>query len=190
MDKPATTAQPIHPLLANRWSPRAFAADYVIDEPTQTALLEAARWSPSCFGAEPWRFIVANKHSQPQRWEQALACLVEGNRAWAKNSSLLIFVCAQTHFEANGKPNRHHAYDSGAAAMALVLQAEHLGLRAHQMGGFSPDAVRAAFGVPDSLACLAGIAIGKQAAAETLPAELAERERAPHQRKPLSEIIL
>ena len=187
MQKPATTESPVHPLITNRWSPRAFDSDKPITTAVRTALLEAARWSPSCFGAEPWRFVVCDKNTHSDAWEKAKNCLVELNQVWAQCAPLLILVCANRQY-ANGNDNHHHAYDTGAAMMALSLEAENQGLRVHQMGGFDAQTARTAFHVPEQCACLAMVAIGYQADADTLDNDqLKQREKAPRQRKPLSE---
>ena len=183
MDKPAATSQPIHELLANRWSPRAFDPEARISAEQMAALAEAARWAPSCFGAEPWVFVFCNRHLDPEGWERAFSTLAEGNQAWVRNTSLLIASVAQHNFEHNGEPNRHHLYDTGAAAMSLVLQAEALGLRAHQMGGFDPDKAKESLGVPDGWTCISMIAVGKQAGADTIGDErMRGMEEAPRER--------
>ena len=188
MHKLAQTSKPIHPLLAARWSPRAFAAGYVIPARTRLTLMEAARWAPSCFGAEPWFVICCDKNDNPDAWQKALDCLMPANRAWAQNASLLFLACAETHFSHNGNKNRHHAYDTGAAMLSLVLQCEATGLRAHQMGGFDAQKAREIFAVPDTCDCLAMVAIGKQAAATAFQEkEMQERENAPRNRKPLAD---
>lgn len=187
MNKPAKTSEPIHPLLADRWSPCAFAADRPVAPAQRTALLEAARWTPSCYGVQPWYFVVCDKSTHPQHWQRALACLADPNQAWAKNAPLLLLVCGDTLFAHNGQDNRHHAYDSGAAAMSLVLEAENQGLRAHQMGGFDADKARETFQVPAQCVCLSMIAVGYQAAADTLPEPLQARDEAARSRKPLEE---
>ena len=176
--KPATTSEPIHELIANRWSPRAFDPDTPISRAQMVALAEAARWSPSCFGAEPWGFIFCNRSIDEQIWQQALECLVPGNQAWAKNCPLLIAAVARTRFEHNGSENDHHRYDTGAAAFALTLQAESLGLRAHQMGGFDAAQTASLFALPEDTVAIAMIAIGRQASPETMPEELRARETA------------
>lgn len=185
MKKTADTCQPIHSLIAERWSPRAFLPD-AIDADVRMALKEAARWTPSCFGAEPWMFVFADKHDNPQAWDKLFAALVDGNKAWAKNAPLLVLACARRNFD-NGKANRHYGYDTGAAAMSIVLQAQASGLYCHQMGGFDPTAAAAAFAIPADVECLAVIAIGKMGDASSLPEPLYEREVAPRQRKPLSD---
>ncbi|MGI9306070.1 MAG: nitroreductase family protein [Gammaproteobacteria bacterium] len=187
MHKPAQTRVPIHPLLASRWSPRSFDGKPV-GEDTVLALAEAARWAPSCFGAEPWRFLICNKSGGADAWQKLFECLVEGNRAWAKNAQLLVLICAETAFAHNGKENRHCRYDAGAAAMSMVLEAENRGLRCHQMGGFDAQAAREAFAIPDSFECMSVLAAGWQAGAGLLDGELKERETAPRKRRPLGEV--
>lgn len=187
MNKPAQTCIPIHPLLAERWSPRAFDENRAIAEDSITALIEAARWTPSCYGAEPWRFVLCNKVTRPDAWQKALDCLVEGNRQWAKNAPLLVLVCADTLYAHNGESNQHCRYDTGAAAISLVMEAENQGLRCHQMAGFDQTVARTAFGVPDSFDCMAFIAIGYQADADILEINARERETAPRARRRLDE---
>lgn len=188
MDKPAHTSQPIHALLGGRWSPVAFDPDYAPTREETVALLEAARWAPSCYGAQPWRFVVCHKTLDPDAWQRAYDCLTPGNSGWNRDVPLLLLLCGRLEFEHNDKPNRHYAYDSGAAALSLVLQAEALGLRAHQMAGFSPEQARAAFSVPDGYDCLSMIAVGRQRGLETVADEkLRERDAGPRRRNPLPE---
>ena len=184
MQKPAPA--PIHPLLAERWSPCAFSPDPLTADQL-TALAEAARWAPSCFGAQPWFFLFCDRGSDEAAFNRAVDCLLPGNQAWAKNAALLVIVCAAERFAHNDKPNRHHAYDSGAAALSLVLQAEALGLRAHQMAGFDTEKTRAEFDIPEGVQCLSFIAAGHQAAADTLPEDRRDRELATRERKPLGD---
>lgn len=184
--KPAQTSAPIHPLLASRWSPRAFSPQPV-DVETVAAMAEAARWTPSCFGAEPWRFVICNKEKNFPAWEKAFACLADGNKLWTKNAQLLVLICAEKAF-ADGGENRHSRYDTGAAAFAWTIEAENQGLRCHQMGGFDAEAAQNAFGVPDGFECLAMLAAGYQADAGVLESdELRARETAPRKRRPPEE---
>ncbi len=57
-DRKAMTSVPINDLAARRWSPRAFDAKRSVTPAQKMALIEAARWAPSCFGEEPWRFLT------------------------------------------------------------------------------------------------------------------------------------
>jgi nitroreductase len=185
--KPATTSTPIHDLIAQRWSPRAFDPSKPVSPDALLALQEAARWAASCFNDQPWRFVVCDKSTNPASWENALSVIVEKNQLWAKNAPVLILAVAMNHFNHNGSPNRWAAYDTGAASASLCLQAHALGLAAHQMGGFDSDKARAAFHLPDDCTPLAMIAVGFQAEAETLAADFQAAETADRCRAELSE---
>lgn len=185
--KSATTAVPIHDIITKRWSCRAFDAARPVNREQIVALIEAARWAPSCFGDEPWRFIIWDKSTDSAAWNKAFDCLVEWNQNWVKNAPLLILVTANSVFHKNGKPNAWGQYDSGAAAENLCLQAVAMGLMAHQMGGFDADKVRKEFGVPEQFSCMAMIAVGYQGEATVLNEELKELEIACRARTALGE---
>lgn len=188
MDKHAQTSVPIHDLIAARWSPRALDPDAPLSPEQITALLEAARWAPSCFGDEPWRYVVCHRPDTPDAWQAALDCLAEKNQRWARNAPLLLVATAAAQFRKNGKPNRWGQYDSGAASENLCLQATALGLAAHQMGGFDADQAREAFAIPDGFTPMAFIAVGKPAPLDTLEEDFREAETAARRRSPLGEI--
>lgn len=189
MQKPAITQQPIHELIANRWSGRAYVASKLVTKDQLVSLLEAARWAPSCFGDQPWRYVVCNKGENLQAWQAAYECLVPGNQSWAVNAPVLLLICADTLFGHNDKPNKWAPYDTGAATENLCLQATALGLMAHQMGGFDADKARITFKVPDRYQILAMVTVGYQAAIESLSGEGKERELAERSRKPLEELF-
>ena len=52
---------PLHPLIADRRSPRSFDRAHELDDETLRGLLEAARWAPSSRNHQPWRFAVARR---------------------------------------------------------------------------------------------------------------------------------
>ncbi len=189
MRKPAITQVAIDTTIASRWSGRAYDAAKPVPQEQVIALLEAARWAPSCFGDEPWRFIVWNKASNPQGWQQAFDCLVPGNQAWVVNAPLLVLVCADTLFGHNQQPNRFAQYDTGAAAENLCLQAASMGMMAHQMGGFDANLAREKFNIPAQYTVMAMISVGYPADIATLSGETLARETAPRSRKPLSELF-
>ena len=181
-NKLAATAVPIHALMQTRWSPRAINPKLDVSDTDLTALLEAARWAPSCFNDQPWRYLVFVKSKDEASWQQALSCLVEKNQLWAKNAPVLLLAIAMENFKHNGKPNRWAAYDTGAASVSLCLQATALGLVTHQMGGFDANKTRELFNLPNNCTPLAMIALGYQAESEVLvdefkAAELSERTR-------------
>ncbi len=189
MKKPAITQAPIHELLANRWSGRAYDAARPIERTHLISLLEAARWAPSCYGDQPWRFVLWNKANDAAGWQLAFEHLAPANQAWGRDAPLLLLVAANTLFQHNGQPNLHAQYDTGAAAENLCLQAEALGMMAHQVGGFDAEGLRVAAGVPAQFAVMAMIAVGYPADPATHSAEVSARENAVRKRRELGELF-
>ena len=189
LEKPALTTTPIHDLLAQRWSPRAFDAKRTIPREQVLALMEAARWAPSCFGDQPWRFIVCDRAHNPESWQHAFDGLAEGNQIWVKDTPLLIVSGADHRFCHNGKDNRWAQHDTGAASMSICLQAVALGLAAHQMGGFDAQKLKVSLAIPEHITLMSVIAVGYQATAETLAtADLQRQETAARQRQALGAV--
>ncbi|MCC8988379.1 MAG: nitroreductase family protein [Candidatus Contendobacter sp.] len=188
LKKPAITQVAIADLIAQRWSPRAIDPDQPVSRDQLLALLEAARWAPSCFGDQPWRYLVWDRFRDPAGWRQAFDCLAEGNQLWVKNAPILLLAVAAPNFGHNDQPNRWAQYDTGAASENLCLQATALGLVVHQMGGFDPEAAKARFNIPADHVGMAMIAVGHPGAIELLPQALAEKEQAPRSRKPLAQL--
>lgn len=186
--KPAITKAPILEAISNRWSGRAYAATPV-ETATLLALMEAARWAPSCFGDQPWRFVIWNKHLDQLGWQAALDTLAPSNQTWAQHAPILMLAVHHKVFNHNGQPNRWASYDTGAATENLCLQAAALGLMTHQMGGFDVNKAKALANVPDDYELMAMVAIGYPGEVEQLSDELKARELAPRQRKPLSELF-
>ena len=185
--KNADTQVVINELISSRWSGRAFDPDREISKTDLTALLEAARWAPSCYGDQPWRFIIFNRLSRPEPWGKAITCLSEGNQSWAKNAPVLMLSIADTLLTVNDKPNRWGAFDTGAACMSMCIQATDLGLMVHQMGGFDSDRARRLFSIPDRYIPMSMMAVGYQLPPEKIPEELRERELADRHRRPLTD---
>lgn len=188
MKKPAITEQPIHSILSDRWSSRAYDPDQLVSQESFLSLMEAARWSPSCMGDQPWQFITFHKKDATS-WTQALNCLSVGNQNWAMDASILILACARQSFSNNEKPNRWNQYDTGAACENICLQATSLGLVAHQMGGFDVEKSRQLFQIPGQYDLMSFIAIGYPLAVEKISAEALVKEKEARKRKPLREIF-
>lgn len=187
MNKPAVTALPIEPALANRWSARAIDPQKPVSRSDQLRLFEAARWAPSCFGEEPWRYLVWDRFHDEASWRRALQYLTSKNQAWAQKAPLLLLSLADPIFARSGEPNRWAQHDVGAASENLCIQAVALGLVAHQMGGFDAARIMHEFRVPERLVPLAMIAIGHPGDPALLDAEQQARELGPRQRKSLAE---
>lgn len=185
--RPAETSTPVHDIIRDRWSPRAFDARPVEPEKLR-ALFEAARWAASSYNGQPWYFIVATK-DDPENFKRVLDCFVEFNQSWAKNAPVVAISVARLKFEHNGEPNRHAFHDVGQAAANLAIQATALGLQVHQMAGILPDKAREIFGIPEGYEAVAGIAIGYPGSHESLPDPLRQREIEPRARKPLASFV-
>jgi nitroreductase len=182
MEKPAPSSYALHPLLAQRWSPRAFS-DHPVETHQVCTLLEAARWAASCFNEQPWRFFVGTEQT-PQTRETLRGLLVSGND-WAKVAPVLLLSVAKTTFAYDGSVNRHAFHDVGLASGQLVLQAQSLGLFSHMMAGFDVEGARTAFSLPPGVEPVAMIAVGHPADPSVLPEPLRQRELAPRERQPL-----
>lgn len=185
--KLATTCVKIDELMQTRWSPRAFDPDREVTHDDLIALLEAARWAPSCFNDQPWRFVVCNKAVDKIGWQNAFATLAEKNQLWAKNAPVLILVAAMSNFNHNGKPNRLAMYDTGAASVSLCLQAVALGLAVHQMGGFDAEKAREVFNLPADCIPMAMMAVGYQGDVGLLDNDFIETELAVRTRAELNQ---
>jgi nitroreductase len=177
---------PINPLILNRWSPRAMTGEDLDNEEIMS-LFEAARWAPSSYNNQPWRFIYAKRNTE--HWERMFSLLADGNKSWAKNSALLVVVISRKNFEFNEKPARTYQFDAGSAWENLALEAFSRGLVAHGMQGFDYDKARIDLVIPDDFEVMAMIAIGKKGTREGLPPELQEKEKL-SDRKPLKDIIM
>jgi nitroreductase len=186
MEKPAETQYPIHDLLRQRWSPRAFD-DRIVESEKLQSLFEAARWAPSSNNEQPWRFLIATKENTTE-YDRLFNCLVEGNQKWAYRAPVLLLSVATLHFE-DGSPNRHALHDTGMAAENLVLQATALGLVAHQMAGFRVDQARTDCKIPEGYEPVAMIAVGYPGNPSVLSDRLRGREIQPRVRKPLTEFV-
>lgn len=179
-------AYPINPLILNRWSPRSMTGEELDDDDIMS-LFEAARWAPSSYNNQPWRFIYAKRNTN--HWNRLFNLLAEANKIWTKNAALLVVVISRKNFEYNEKPARTHQFDAGSAWENLALEASSKGIVAHGMQGFDYEKARVGLGIPADFEVMAMIAIGKRGAKENLPPELQEKEKLTD-RKPLKDIIM
>ena len=188
MQKPATTDHPVHSLIRERWSPRAFSPKAVPPEVLQS-LFEAARWAPSSNNEQPWAFIVAAREDSASH-ARMLSTLVQSNRAWAGQAPVLVIAVSKLAFARSGNPNRNAIYDTGGAVAYLTTEATARGLFVHQMAGFDPGKAIELFSIPGGWEPIAAFVIGYPGDPDSLPDTLRERELAPRNRKPLSEFVM
>lgn len=187
-DKQAVTTYPIHNLLSNRWSPRAFA-DRPIPPEVIGSLFEAARWAPSSRNLQPWHFVFAARHQDPDGFARILSTLVSANKSWGKNASLLLIAVTEPHPEEISGPNTYAYYDVGQAMAHLSIQAMASGLYIHQMGGFRREMASELLQIPDQFEPVVSAAIGYLADPAILSDTMRQRELAPRSRHPLSEVV-
>jgi nitroreductase len=179
-----TADHPIAPLFLERWSPRAFTGE-AIERPVLMTIFEAARWAPSSYNSQPWRFVYALRDTPA--WETFLGLLVPGNQAWAKQAAVLIVTASKTTMAPRGTemPSYSHSFDAGAAWQNLALQATQLGWHAHGMVGLDMPRAAAELGIPDGYRVEMAIAIGRVGDKSTLP-EAYQAMEAPNGRDPVA----
>lgn len=176
----------ISPLIIDRWSPRAMTGEEMTDQEL-IPLFEAARWAPSSYNNQPWRFLYAKRNTA--EWPLFFDLMVDFNKGWTKNAAVIAVVISGKNFEHNTKPSRTHSYDAGAAWMALALEGTARGYVVHGMEGFDYEKAKKDLNIPDDFQVEAMLAIGKRAQTQTLPEEMQKRE-APSTRKEVSEIAI
>ena len=185
---PRTVTRPVDPLFLDRWSPRAFDATALPQADLDT-MLDAARWAPSAFNYQPWRFLYA--HRDDADWTRFLDLLLPFNQGWVQHAGALLFVLSDTLSSAPGsdeaKPSHSHSFDAGAAWALLALQATRLGYHTHAMTGVDFDRARTELAVPERFRIEAAVAIGRMGDKSVLPEALQSRE-VPSDRKPVESI--
>lgn len=181
--KPALD-HPVMAAVAARWSPYGWE-DRDVTIADLRSLFEAARWAPSAFNEQPWRYLVATR-ADSAGFARMLSCLVEANRKWAQHAPVLALGVVAQEYARNGEPNRTAAHDLGLASAHLSLEASARGLSVHQMGGILPEEARQAYAIPAGHAAFTGLAIGYAAGPV---GEHAGRDSAPRARRPQAEFV-
>jgi len=186
MKKPANNDYPILDVLEQRWSARAYDPDRLVEREKLLSIFEAARWTPSSMNLQPWRFIVATRDN-PAAFDKLLSIINEKNQRWAKNAPVLWL--GMTLAQVRGREHKNARHDLGEAVANMTAQATAFGLSIRQMGGILPEKAREIYNIPAEYEILNAAALGYAAPPETLPEDLAVRERAERQRHPLSTFV-
>lgn len=167
----------VDPLFIERWSPRAFDSSAMPQEDLDT-IFDAARWAPSAFNYQPWRFLYA--HRDGADWARFVDLLLPFNQSWVRNASVLVYILSDTLMQSSPTgepaPSHSHSFDAGAAWALMALQATRLGYHSHGMTGVDFDRARVELGVPDRFRIEAAVAIGRQGDKALLPESLQARE--------------
>lgn len=187
MEKNAIVKYSIHSLIEKRWSPRAFS-DKAVEKDKLQKLFEAARWAASAYNEQPWRFILGIKNAN-ETFTKINNSLVQFNQDWASQAPVLVAVLTKKTHTHNNETNESAHYDAGLAVGNLILQATAEGLYAHQMGGFSKEALIESFNIPDDFVPIAVIALGHIGDANNLPEYLKNMESNGRSRKDFNEFV-
>ena len=179
---------PVLPVLTQRRSPRAYTAQPVPAEVLHQ-IFAAASSAASCFGEQPWRYLVGSRDAHPEAYEKILTSMGEFNQVWAKSAPVLAVSIAKLHFSHDDNANAWARHDVGQATATLAIQAAELGLQIHQMAGYSADKVRESFGIPAGYEPVAVFTLGYPGDPASLPDALREKEVAARARKPLAEFV-
>lgn len=172
--------------IQTRWSPRAFDPEREVPDDDLMGMLEAARYAPSCFNEQPWRFLVGRRGDS--NYEKIKAALTDSNREWAYKASVLMMILSEQNFDYNQKPNRWHLFDAGTAWGYLSLEAERRGLITHAMAGYNRDQIREAFGVPEEISIIAAVAVGYYGDKEALSPKNFDKEK-PSPRNSIQDLL-
>ncbi|MFJ5709539.1 nitroreductase family protein [Streptomyces sp. NPDC093105] len=167
----AESPDSLHPLLADRFSPSRFDPSAAVDDRTLGLLLEAARWAPSAGNSQPWGFLTA-RPGEPDH-ARLLPHLAPSSARWATDAGLLVVTLTRRYV---GEPDVQYSefadYDLGQAVAHMTVQAQAMGLAAHQFRAFDLDALTKDLDPAPGWAIVSMIALGR--AAEP-PAHLRER---------------
>lgn len=185
-----TSDHPIDTLFLQRWSPRAYTGEAMPEAELMT-ILEAARWAPSSYNSQPWRFLYARRDTP--HWEAFLALLNPFNQSWAKQAGALVVIVSNPMMLPPGAekpvPSHSHSFDAGAGWAQMALQSTISGWAAHAMVGFDMARAATELHVPEGWRVEAAVAIGRQGDKSLLPEQMAAREN-PNGREALSMIAL
>lgn len=180
---------PIDPMFLERWSPRAFTGEEIPLETLMT-MFEAARWAPSSYNSQPWRFVWARQGTA--HFETFLGLLTGANPEWCRDASALVFVASSETMTIPNKPDPvpslTHSFDAGAGWMSLAIQAHLLGWHTHGMVGLNFAEAAGVLKVPTGFRVEAAIAIGKRGDPGKLSDAMRSREM-PSPRRPLSDTV-
>jgi len=149
MQKPAAADYPIHTLIKDRWSPRAFDQKAVPAEVLRS-LFEAARWAPSSNNEQPWAYLVATKDNAAE-FENMVSVLVEFNAMWARNAPVLALAVSERNFAKNNVPIATPTTTPGRPQLCSPSKPPHAACACNQMAGFDPDQAREVFNIPEGL---------------------------------------
>lgn len=174
--------------ISNRKSEFAFRSENISQE-NINLLFEAARWAPSSYNEQPWRFFYAVNDGN-ESFNSVLSCLSPANAEWAKNASLLIITAAKKIITINGKENFYAMHDTGMATANLLTQAQQLGISTHPMGGFDKEKLGKVIDLNNDYSLLTVIAAGYLGDSNLLSEPIQKRANATRSRKSIEDFTV
>lgn len=175
-------------LIRQRRSTRDFS-DRPVNEDDLFRIFEAARWAPSSYNGQSWRFIYADKNRDTEFYNILFDLLVPFNQAWAKAAPVLVLTMARIEYEHSGEEYKHSWYDLGLAVGNMIIMAESIGISTHQMAGIDFDRARNELNIPGKFEPVSMIAIGYAEKTGNLPLDIYKMESVSKERKELNEIV-
>ncbi|MFI9721400.1 nitroreductase family protein [Streptomyces sp. NPDC052396] len=152
----------IHPLLAERFSPHKFDPSATVDDRSLGLLLEAARWAPSAGNSQPWGFFTGRPGERDH--ERLVRHLAPSSARWATDAGLLVVTLAHRYVEDTELLYSEFAdYDLGQAVAHLTVQAQVMGLAAHQFRAFDMAGLTEELSPSPGWAIVSMIALGRAA---------------------------
>lgn len=159
-----------------------------VDDKTLEQVLEAARWAPSWFNTQCWRFIVVRDVDT----KSALVGALNSTRAdgsnhaseATRNAPVVIVACAQLgasgyyRGEVNTDKGDWFMFDVALAMQNLALAAHSFGLGTVHVGAIDAGKIAKILNVPEGLAVV-----------EVMPLGYPDQEAKAPPRKELSEIV-
>lgn len=165
---------PVLDVIINRWSSRAMSGQEISDLELMS-LFEAAKWAPSPFNNQPWRFIYVKRDSS--KWQDALSLLYQGNRLWSKDAAVLVLALSYKYSGPDKKLSRTHSFDTGGACQNLAIQGCYMDLVVHPVEGFDYEKAREFFKIDPDYDIEVMYVIGKPGNPESLPENLRKLEQ-------------
>ncbi len=174
---------PILKELNQRKSVRAFSSREIGPEQL-AALWAAAQWAPSSSNMQEWHYYALMGDAR-KKFSEVLS---RGNQ-WALAAPLLLAVTRDASISNVAESREYGMYDVALSAMSLVIEAEHQGLRAHQMAGFSEESFSRILNLSKNEKPVVVIAVGYEGNVEDLDERTREKEKNPRTRKPIETVV-
>lgn len=171
-------------MIEARRARRALSPEPIPREDLET-LLAAAHLAPSCNNSQPWRFIVAEEPAVLEKVKESLS----GGNYWAKKAPAILAVASRRDLDCTLSDARDYfLFGCGLAVGTLMVQATSMGLIAHPIGGYKPEVVKAALGIPEAYVVITLVIVGRPGDVNQLSDKHRAIELGPRERKPLDRV--